>query len=122
MIDWTFLALAAAGGFVGGAMNALAGGGSFSTMPTLIALGLPSTIANATSNVALQPAAMASVWAYRHGLEPVMGVSMRRMAALTFVFALLGSILLFLTPPRAFDLIVPWLLLTATLAIAGGRL
>ncbi|GAA3255717.1 sulfite exporter TauE/SafE family protein [Sphingomonas yabuuchiae] len=88
-------------------------------MPTLIALGLPSTIANATSNVALQPAAMASVWAYRHGLEPVMGVSMRRMAALTFVFALLGSILLFLTPPRAFDLIVPWLLLTATIAIAG---
>ncbi len=57
-------------------------------MPTLIALGLPSTIANATSNVALQPAAMASVWAYRHGLEPVMGVTMRRMAALTFVFAL----------------------------------
>lgn len=121
MIDWTFLALAAAGGFVGGAMNALAGGGSFSTMPTLIALGLPSTIANATSNVALQPAAMASVWAYRHGLEPVMSVSMRRMAVLTFVFALLGSLLLFLTPPRAFDLIVPWLLLIATLAIAGGR-
>ncbi len=121
MIDWTFLALAAAGGFLGGAMNALAGGGSFSTMPTLIALGLPSTIANATSNVALQPAAMASAWAYRHGLEPVMGVTMRRMVAITMIGAFIGSALLFFTPPRAFDLIVPWLLLTATLAIAGGR-
>ena len=121
MIDWTFLALAAAGGFVGGAMNALAGGGSFSTMPTLIALGLPSTVANATSNVALQPAAMASAWAYRHGLEPVMGVTMRRMVAITMIGAFLGSALLFFTSPRAFDLIVPWLLLTATLAIAGGR-
>ena len=121
MIDWTFLALAAAGGFLGGAMNALAGGGSFSTMPTLIALGLPSTIANATSNVALQPAAMASAWAYRHGLEPVMGVTMRRMVAITMIGAFLGSALLFFTSPRAFDLIVPWLLLTATLAIAGGR-
>ncbi|MDQ1232388.1 sulfite exporter TauE/SafE family protein [Sphingomonas sp. SORGH_AS_0879] len=121
MIDWTFLALAAAGGFLGGAMNALAGGGSFSTMPTLIALGLPSTVANATSNVALQPAAMASAWAYRHGLEPVMGVTMRRMVAITMIGAFLGSALLFFTSPRAFDLIVPWLLLTATLAIAGGR-
>ena len=52
-------------------MNALAGGGTFATLPTLIALGLPSPIANATSNVALQPGAIASAWAYRDGLEPI---------------------------------------------------
>jgi uncharacterized membrane protein YfcA len=63
------IALAAGAGALGGAMNALAGGGSFATLPTLIALGVPSTFANATSNVALQPGAMASAWAYRHGLR-----------------------------------------------------
>lgn len=41
---------------LGGAMNALAGGGTFATLPALIALGRPANIANATSNVALLPA------------------------------------------------------------------
>jgi uncharacterized membrane protein YfcA len=71
------VALAAGAGLLGGAMNALAGGGSFATMPALIGLGVPSTFANATSNVSLQPGAMASAWTYRHGLEPVSGVGMR---------------------------------------------
>jgi uncharacterized membrane protein YfcA len=105
---------------LGGAMNALAGGGSFATMPSLIALGLSSPIANATSNVSLQPGAMASAWAYRAGLEPVGGVSMRTMAGVTFVGGLVGSLLLVATPARAFNVIVPWLLLFATLAIAFG--
>lgn len=52
------LALAVLAGFVGGAMNALAGGGTFATLPALIAYGVPSTLANATSIVALQPGAM----------------------------------------------------------------
>ncbi len=106
---------------LGGAMNALAGGGSFATMPTLIALGLPSPIANATSNVAVQPAAMASAWAYRADLEPVGGVGIRTLAGITFLGGLAGSSLLYLTPATAFDVIVPWLLLMATLAIAFGR-
>lgn len=114
-------ALAAGGGLLGGAMNALAGGGSFATMPTLIALGLPSPIANATSNVAVQPAAMASAWTYRDGLRPIAGVSIRTLAAITFAGGLIGSLLLVATPARAFDVIVPWLLLMATVAIAFGR-
>ncbi|RZM19471.1 MAG: sulfite exporter TauE/SafE family protein, partial [Sphingomonas sp.] len=83
MPDWGALALAAGAGMLGGAMNALAGGGSFATMPALIGLGVPSTFANATSNVSLQPGAMASAWTYRHGLEPVSGVGMRTMAGIT---------------------------------------
>ena len=47
------LALAAAAGFVGGAMNALAGGGTFATLPSLLALGLPANIANATERRAV---------------------------------------------------------------------
>jgi uncharacterized membrane protein YfcA len=116
------LAVAGVAGVVGGAMNALAGGGSFATMPTLIALGLPSPIANATSNVCLQPGAIASAWAYRSGLAPLSGISIKRLSIITFVGGLAGSLLLVATPTSTFDVIIPWLLLIATIAIAfGGR-
>lgn len=121
MTDWAALALAAGAGVLGGGMNALAGGGSFATMPTLIALGLPSTVANATSNVAVQPGAVASAWAYRGGLAPIGGVGVRALSAITFTGGLVGSLLLARTPAHAFDVIVPWLLLAATIAIALGR-
>ncbi|WP_280139237.1 sulfite exporter TauE/SafE family protein [Sphingomonas gellani] len=106
---------------IGGAMNALAGGGSFATMPSLLAAGLPANIANATSNVALMPGAAASAWAFRDELGPVGGVSYRWLAAITFVAGLVGSLLLVLTPARAFDLIVPWLVLYAFVVLAFGR-
>lgn len=102
-------------------MNALAGGGTFATMPALIALGLPSPIANATSNVALQPGAMSAAWGFRAGLEPLGGVSIRTLSAITFVGGLAGSVLLVITPTRTFDIIIPWLLLVAFLAIAFGK-
>ncbi len=112
--------VAAVAGLVGGAMNALAGGGSFATLPALVALGLPSTQANATSNVALQPSAAMAAWTFRAGLEPLGGVSVVRLAAITFVGGLVGSVLLVATPARLFDIVVPWLLLVAFLAIAFG--
>jgi uncharacterized membrane protein YfcA len=115
------LAAAGVAGIVGGAMNALAGGGSFATMPTLIALGLPSPIANATSNVALQPGAIASAWAYRSGLGPIAGMSVKRLCAITFAGGFVGSLLLVATSTHVFDLIIPWLLLIATVALAFGR-
>jgi uncharacterized protein len=115
------LTLAAAAGLVGGAMNALAGGGTFATMPALIAIGLPSPIANATSNVALQPGAMSAAWSFRKGLEPLGGISVRVLAAITFIGGLVGSLLLVITPTRTFDIIIPWLLLIAFMAIAFGK-
>ena len=121
MIDLPALTLAAVAGLVGGAMNALAGGGTFATMPALIALGLPSPIANATSNVALQPGAMSAAWSFRKDLEPLGGISIRTLAAITFIGGLLGSALLVITPTHTFDIIIPWLLLIAFLAIAFGK-
>lgn len=108
-------------GLIGGAMNALAGGGTFATMPALVALGLPSTEANATSNVALQPGALAAAWGFRHGLEPLGGVPIRALGGLTFAGGLAGSLLLVATPTRVFDLVIPWLLLLAFFAIALGK-
>jgi hypothetical protein len=119
--DFSPILLAAGAGVVGGAMNALAGGGTFATLPALIALGLPANIANATSNVALLPGAAASAWTYRDELRPVAGLSVRLLASLTFAFALAGSLLLVLTPTETFDIIIPWLLLFAFAVMAFGR-
>jgi uncharacterized membrane protein YfcA len=115
------LLLAAFAGLVGGTMNALAGGGTFATLPALIALGLPANIANATSNVALLPGAATSAWTFRDELGPVAGIRVRVLAGLTFVFGLVGSVLLVLTPSQTFDIIIPWLLLFAFVVIAFGK-
>ena len=102
-------------------MNALAGGGTFATLPALIALGLPANIANATSNVALLPGAGTSAWTYRDELGPVAGMSVRLLAAITFAFGLVGSLLLVLTPTETFDVLIPWLLLFAFAVMAFGK-
>jgi len=120
-MDVAAIALPAAAGLLGGAMNALAGGGTFATLPTLIALGLPANIANASSNVALLPGAATSAWAFRDELAPVGGIDIRILSAITFVAGLVGSALLVVTPTRAFDQIIPWLLLFAFLVLLFGR-
>ncbi len=78
-------------------------------------------MANATSNVALLPGAGASAWEFRDELAPVAGLDVRVLAGITFAGGLVGSVLLVITPSRAFDFIIPWLLLAAFLAIAMGR-
>jgi len=119
--DHTALLLPAVAGLIGGTMNALAGGGTFATLPALIAVGLPANAANATSNVALLPGAATSAWAFRDEIGPVGGVPWRLLAAITFAGGLAGSALLVLTPSHAFDLIIPWLLLFAFIVLAFGR-
>lgn len=108
-------------GTIGGAMNALAGGGTFATLPALIALGLPANIANATSNFALLPGACSSAYVYRDELGPVGGVRIEWLALITFLGGLAGGILLVITPGQAFDLLVPWLLLFALIVMLFGQ-
>ncbi|MBO9621471.1 MAG: sulfite exporter TauE/SafE family protein [Sphingomonas sp.] len=121
LADLTQILLAAAAGTIGGAMNALAGGGTFATLPALIGLGLPANAANATSNVALLPGAGASAWEFRDELAPIGGVDVRLLAAITFAGGLVGSTLLVMTPTKAFDLIIPWLLLFALVVMLFGK-
>jgi uncharacterized protein len=115
------LLLLSCAGLLAGAMNALAGGGSFITLPALIAAGVPSVQANASSTVALYPGGLASAWTYHDRLGSVCGISVRRLLAVTLTGGLAGSLLLLWTLASAFNLILPWLLLLATLALAFGR-
>jgi uncharacterized membrane protein YfcA len=119
--DFPSIGLVFAAGVLGGGMNALAGGGTFATLPALIAFGLPANMANATSNVALVPGAAASAWTYRDELGPVGGMGWPVLASVTGAMGFVGSLLLVLTPSDAFDIIIPWLLLFAFFVMLFGR-
>jgi len=108
-------------GMVAGAMNALAGGGSFVSLPALIAAGVPPVQANTSSTVALFPGGLASAWAYRDGAKSVGAVPMRALLAATLCGGLVGALLLLRTSSAAFTFVLPWLLLVASLALAFGR-
>ncbi len=116
---FSFVLLAAAG-FLAGTMNAVAGGGTFVTFPTLVFAGVPSIVANASNAVALFPASFASTWAYRKDFQPVEGLSLKAMMAMSLIGGVIGAALLLYTPERTFDALVPWLLLAATLTFAFG--
>ncbi len=108
-------------GVLAGAMNALAGGGSFVTLPALLAAGVPPVQANTSSTVALFPGGLASAWAYRDGLRPVGSVSLRSLLMATVSGGLIGALLLLRTSSAAFTYVLPWLLLLASIALAFGR-
>jgi uncharacterized membrane protein YfcA len=101
-------------GCLAGAMNAVAGGGTLVTFPTLILAGLPSIIANATSTIALIPATISSAFGYRHAARSVTRW-LRVFAPVSLAGGLAGGILLVRTPSHVFDTLVPFLILFATL-------
>ena len=112
------LLLAAA--FGAGALNAVAGGGSFLTLPGLVWTGAPPVVANATGTVALLPGYLASVWGQRQDMQAPPGLSLWAVALLSLLGGALGAGLLLLTPHATFSRIVPWLLLLATALFAFG--
>ncbi len=106
---------------IGGALNSVAGGGSFFTFPALVMGGLAPIAANATSTVALWPGSLASTWAYRNDVNH-MRRQLIQLAVVSVVGGFLGARLLLWTRNETFAHIVPWLLLTATTLFAiSGR-
>lgn len=108
-------------GLLAGAMNAVAGGGSFVGFPAMVAVGLSPIVANASNTVALCPGTIASTWARRHDLRDVAGIGPAVMVPVTLAGGAAGAILLLITPGATFDVVIPWLLLLATLTFVGGR-
>jgi len=103
-----------------GAQNALAGGGSFITLPTLMFAGMDARAANITSTIALFPAQIVTGLAGRAGAEGPPGLSMRALYAISLVGGALGGAILLATPPNFFARLVPWLVLFATVLFAWG--
>lgn len=112
-------ALLVSAGAVAGALNSVAGGGSFVSFPTLLFTGVPAIPANATNTIALQPGAMASAWAYRRQFS-AHRAAVGALGAVSLAGGLAGALLLLKTPERTFLWILPWLLLFATLLFSFG--
>lgn len=107
-----------------GAINSVAGGGSFIAFPALLFTGMSPIFANATNTVALWPGTVASVFAYRSELaKRDVWKRLGPLFAVTFVGSIAGAVLLLATPEKTFVRLIPFLLGGATLLFAfGGRL
>jgi len=118
MLTLTVLTVA---GFIGGILNALAGGGGLIAFPALLFAGLNPIHANASSIVALVPGNISSVWAYRRKILAIEHINVKAFLALSLLGGLLGALLLLFTPPTMFARIVPWLMLFATAIFTVGN-
>jgi uncharacterized protein len=114
------IALLSGAGLAAGTVNAIAGGGSLIMFPALIATGLPPVAANVTNSVSVFPGYAASVYGSRTDLRELARErsGLLQLAPTSVVAAGLGCALLLATPARAFDLVVPFLVLGATTVLA----
>lgn len=114
----TIYLLLFAAGLWAGAQNALAGGGSFVTLPALIFAGLDTRAANITSTIALFPGQITTGYAGRSLVAGAERLSFRTLAALSLAGGIAGAFVLLRTPPAVFAALVPWLVLVATALFA----
>ncbi|MBV9232621.1 MAG: sulfite exporter TauE/SafE family protein [Candidatus Eremiobacteraeota bacterium] len=110
-----------AAAFVAGAMNSVAGGGSFLSFPALMFAGVAPISANATNNAAMWVGTIGSARGYREELAEHRGLLLPVIAA-SVAGALIGACLLLVTPQTLFARLIPWLLLFATIVFAASPL
>ncbi len=103
-----------------GIQNALAGGGSFVTLPALMLTGLDARTANIASTLALFPAQVTTGWVGRQALSGAAGLSVKMLTLISLAGGAIGAALLLLTPSSFFERLVPWLVLFATVTFAYG--
>jgi uncharacterized protein len=113
----TFLLTAAT---LAGALNAIAGGGSFISFPALVFAGVPEIPANATNNIGAWSGLVASSGAYRNHLDVPRRVLLP-LLLVSLIGGALGALLLLKTPAHTFRYLLPWLMLGATLLFIFGK-
>lgn len=115
----TTILLLAAAGFLSGAVNAIAGGGTFLTFGAMTLAGLPPITANATSSIVQFPGYITSTLAYWDDISKrwrslvILGIA-------SILGALAGSLILLSLDNPSFRALVPWLLAAATAIFAAG--
>ncbi|MBR9862295.1 MAG: sulfite exporter TauE/SafE family protein [Rhodobacteraceae bacterium] len=117
MTDYILLIIAA---FGAGVLNTIAGGGTFLTFPALAFTGVPPVVANATSAVAVFPGYLAGAVGFKDELKAFNRRQMVRLTVITLAGGLVGALLLVVSSNEAFAVVVPFLLLAATLAFWFG--
>jgi uncharacterized membrane protein YfcA len=104
--------------FSAGALNTIAGGGTFLTFPALVFAGLPVVLANATSALAVLPGYLGGAIGYRPQISLLSRQLLVRSTVCTVMGGAVGAILLLISSNKAFSFVVPFLLLAATLIFA----
>jgi uncharacterized membrane protein YfcA len=108
-----------AAGLLGGALNSVAGGGSFITLPALLYAGIPPVAANATSTLALWPGTVSSAIAYRRDVHATLR-GLLLLGAASLGGGLIGARLLLGTSDTSFMRLLPWLMLVAAATFTFG--
>jgi len=103
-------------GLIASSINAVAGGGSLLSFPVLVAFGVPPLSANATNSVALWPGALSSAFGFRSEIARTKH-HLKFLLFPTIAGSLLGAYLLTHTPEKLFNIVVPALILLATLLL-----
>lgn len=116
---FTYIMLFAAAALAG-AINSVAGGGTFLTFPLMMQAGLTPIQANVTSTIALWPGSLSGAAAYRQEWREHR-VMLKSLLIISVAGGALGSVILLTTPEQVFRGMVPWLLLSATLIFTFGR-
>ncbi|MDO5612137.1 MAG: sulfite exporter TauE/SafE family protein [Paracoccus sp. (in: a-proteobacteria)] len=117
MADFLLLFIA---GVLGGVLNAIAGGGTFITFPALVFTGVPPVAANATTTVAALPGYLAATISFRRDIAAISQAPLLRVTVWTMIGGAVGSGLLLVSSNKVFALLVPFLLLAATLIFMNG--
>ncbi|KFC68176.1 putative permease [Devosia sp. LC5] len=107
-------------GLVGGALNSLAGGGSFIVFPALLAVGVPPVIANASNTYAALPGYVSGAVGYWHAMAKHKD-RLALYSIISVIFGWVGAELLLVVSDEQFSLVVPWLMLFAVLLFAFGN-
>lgn len=106
------IAIIATAGFLAGAINAAAGGGTLITFPILVWLGVPAITANISSSVGLLPGYLGGGLAYRRELK-VQKARIKTLTIVSIVGGVIGAFLLLATSSAVFNGIVPFLVLAS---------
>lgn len=119
-LSWRLLLFLGAG-FAAGVSNGIAGGGTFITFPTMLAVGIPALTANVSSSVGVLPSYLGGIRGFRHQIATHKALLLRLMPS-CFAGAATGCTLLFVGSPGTFRAIVPWLIAGGTLLFACSPL
>ena len=117
VLEFGFLVLAGIGA---GLVGSIAGLASLISYPALLATGIPPVTANITNTVSLVLTSVGSVSASRPELKG-QGRRLLPLALAAVLGGAAGAVLLLLTPPGAFERIVPFLIAGASAAILVQR-
>lgn len=117
MLETLFLLIA---GLIGGAVNSLAGGGSFIVFPALMFVGVPPVIANASNTYAALPGYASGAFGYWHAMGKYKD-KLVLYGVMAAVFGYVGAELLLVVSDEVFSQVVPWLMLFAVLLFIFGN-